>query len=45
VCPLHAWKINLTDGRVERPQGAADHCVATYAVRVDEGVIVVSVPK
>ena len=45
VCPLHAWKINLTDGRVERPQGAAEHCVGTYAVRVDEGVIVVSVPR
>lgn len=45
VCPLHAWKINLTDGRVERPQAGADHCVATYAVRVDNGVIVVSVPR
>jgi len=45
VCPLHAWKINLTDGRVERPQAGADHCVATYAVRVDDGVIVVSVPR
>jgi nitrite reductase (NADH) small subunit len=43
VCPLHAWKINLADGRVERPQGA-EHCVATYAVRVDDGVIAVSVP-
>jgi nitrite reductase (NADH) small subunit len=45
VCPLHAWKINLTDGRVERPQVAREHCVATYAVRVDEGVIAVSVPR
>ena len=45
VCPLHAWKINLADGRVERPQAGADHCVATYAVRVDDGVIAVSVPK
>lgn len=44
VCPLHAWKINLTDGRVERPQGG-EHCVATYAVRVDEGVVAVSVPR
>ena len=43
VCPLRAWKINLADGRVERPQGA-EHCVATYAVRVDDGVIAVSVP-
>jgi nitrite reductase (NADH) small subunit len=45
VCPLHAWKINLTDGRVERPQGAGAHCVATYPVRVDEGVIVVGIPR
>ena len=45
VCPLHAWKINLTDGRVERPQDAGEHCIATYAVRVEEGVIVVSVPR
>jgi nitrite reductase (NADH) small subunit len=45
VCPLHAWKINLTDGRVERPQGAGQHCITTYPVRVDEGVIVVSVPR
>jgi nitrite reductase (NADH) small subunit len=45
VCPLHAWKINLIDGRVERPQAGADHCVATYPVRVDDGVIAVSVPR
>jgi nitrite reductase (NADH) small subunit len=45
VCPLHAWKINLADGRVERPQAGADHCVATYAVRVENGVIAVSVPR
>jgi nitrite reductase [NAD(P)H] small subunit len=44
VCPLHAWKINLTDGRVERPQGAGEQCITTYPVRVDDGVIVVSVP-
>jgi nitrite reductase (NADH) small subunit len=40
VCPLHAWKINLADGRVERPQGA-EQCVATYAVRVQDGVVAV----
>jgi nitrite reductase (NADH) small subunit len=46
VCPLHAWKINLIDGRVERPQAAGATCVATYAVRVDDqGVVAVSVPK
>jgi nitrite reductase (NADH) small subunit len=45
VCPLHTWKINLVDGCVQRPQAGADHCVATYAVRVDDGVIAVSVPR
>lgn len=45
VCPLHAWKINLTDGHVERPQGAGEQCISTYAVRVEEGVIAVSVPR
>ena len=44
VCPLHAWKINLADGHVERPQSAGE-CIATYAVRVDDGIIAVSVPR
>ena len=44
VCPLHAWKVNLNDGGVERPANAKDHCVATYPVRVDDGVVVVGVP-
>ncbi len=44
VCPLHAWKVNLADGCVERPASAKDHCVATYPVRVEDGVVVVGVP-
>jgi len=44
VCPLHAWKVSLTSGSVERPATAKDHCVATYPIRVDEGVIVVALP-
>ena len=44
VCPLHAWKINLADGSVERPAAATEHCVATYPIRVDDGVVVVGVP-
>jgi nitrite reductase (NADH) small subunit len=44
VCPLHTWKINLVDGCVQRPPGS-EHCVATYAVRVEDGVIAVSVPS
>jgi nitrite reductase (NADH) small subunit len=43
VCPLHAWKIDLGSGEVQRP-GGAGACVETYPARVEEGVIVVSVP-
>jgi nitrite reductase (NADH) small subunit len=43
VCPLHAWRISLVSGRVERP-GGSERCVRTYPARVDEGVIVVAVP-
>lgn len=44
VCPLHAWKVNLADGSVERPAGAKDHCVRTYPTRVDGGVVAIQVP-
>ena len=45
VCPLHTWKINLVDGRVERPSASGDQGVTTYPTRIDEGVIVVGVPE
>lgn len=44
VCPLHGWKVNLADGRVERPAGAADRCVRTFATRVEDGVVLIAVP-
>ena len=44
VCPLHAWKVNLASGSVERPAGASDHCVATYPTRVEDGIVVVGLP-
>jgi len=44
VCPLHTWKVNLGNGCVERPATAKDHCVATYPVRVEDGVVVVAMP-
>jgi nitrite reductase (NADH) small subunit len=43
VCPLHAWKVNLQCGRVERPHDVSQ-CVETYPVRIDNGVIVVGLP-
>ena len=42
VCPLHAWKVNLETGQVERP-AAANHCVQTYPARVQDGVLQVDV--
>ncbi len=43
VCPLHAWKVRLDSGAVERP--AAEHaCVATYPTRVEEGIVMVALP-
>ena len=44
VCPLHAWKVNLANGAVERPAAGKDHCVATYPVRVDNGIVVIGLP-
>ena len=44
VCPLHAWKINLESGDVERPAHGTDHCVATYPTRVEDGVVWIGVP-
>ena len=43
VCPLHGWKVSLVSGEVEQPQDAR-HCVETYPIRIDNGVIVVGMP-
>ena len=45
VCPLHAWKISLHTGAVERP--APQACTAqvtTYPTRVVDGVVLVGLP-
>jgi nitrite reductase (NADH) small subunit len=44
VCPLHAWKVSLASGAVERPALARDHCVTTYPARVEDGIVVVGLP-
>jgi len=44
VCPLHAWKVNLANGQVERPTHGKDHCVSTYPVRVEDGVVLIGLP-
>ena len=43
VCPLHAWKVRLDTGAVERPP-AQDQRVTTYATKVDEGIIMIEIP-
>ena len=43
VCPLHAWKVSLETGAVQRPAGAAT-CVPTYATRVEAGIVLVELP-
>ncbi len=43
VCPLHAWKINLEEGTVERPTGTGS-CIDRYPVQVIDGTILVSLP-
>jgi nitrite reductase (NADH) small subunit len=44
VCPLHAWKVNLADGSVERPAAGKDHCVRTYPTQVDAGIVAIQLP-
>jgi nitrite reductase (NADH) small subunit len=41
VCPLHAWKVNLVSGGVERPT-SVNACVRTYPTRVVDGVVSVA---
>lgn len=43
VCPLHAWKVGLETGAVQRPAGVAA-CVPTYATRVEAGIVLVELP-
>jgi len=43
VCPLHAWKFNLEDGKgvSSTSQGG---CVRTFSTRVEDGVVLLEVP-
>jgi nitrite reductase (NADH) small subunit len=44
VCPLHAWKVRLDSGVVERPASQAA-CVTTYPTRVSDGVVWLGLPS
>lgn len=43
VCPLHAWKVSLATGQVERPSGA-NACVRAYPTRVVDDVVLIELP-
>lgn len=43
VCPLHAWKVNLQTGAVERP-ARPEVCVRSYPTRVEAGVVLIQLP-
>ena len=43
VCPLHAWRVRLDTGTVDRP-GSSAACVRTFPTRVEEGVVMVQLP-
>ena len=40
VCPLHAWKVDLTTGSVTN-QPESPHCVKTFPARVEGGAVFV----
>ena len=44
VCPLHAWRVNLESGEVERPCNAASP-VDTYSTRTDGDMVLVAVQR
>jgi nitrite reductase (NADH) small subunit len=44
VCPLHAWKIALGSGAVQRPSSAQERCVRTYPARVEDGIVLIALP-
>jgi nitrite reductase (NADH) small subunit len=43
VCPLHAWKICLSSGKVKQP-AETRACITSYPVKVVDGVVVVNIP-
>jgi nitrite reductase (NADH) small subunit len=40
VCPLHAWKVDLDTGSVERP-AKTNECVRAYPTRVEGDIVLI----
>ena len=38
VCPLHAWKVDLEDGTVQRPT-VIPKCLETFPTRIEDGTV------
>ena len=43
VCPLHAWKVCLESGTVQRPADAAA-CIRTYPAKVESDIVWIAIP-
>jgi len=43
VCPLHAWKMCLETGIVQRPANTSS-CIRTYVTRIEAGIVWVELP-
>jgi len=43
VCPLHAWRVCLETGAIERPAGTAG-CIRTYPTKVESDIVWIEVP-
>ena len=41
TCPLHNWRVCLDTGRVVKPGDQAAHCVRTFPVKVEEGIVMI----
>jgi nitrite reductase (NADH) small subunit len=44
VCPLHGWKIDLQNGRVQRP-AETPACIKTFATKVEAGMLLLEVSE
>jgi nitrite reductase (NADH) small subunit len=41
-CPMHDWKINMSDGKVQKPDNG---CVKTYTVEVENTEVFIVIPS
>lgn len=42
TCPLHNWRVCLESGGVTKPSTGAGACVKTYPVKVEGGIVMLS---